>query len=47
MTRSILCGLASLAVFALLIWHVLPRHGEPRRTLLQVLIVALYRWARR
>ncbi len=46
MTRSLLCALGSLAAFALLVWRVLPRRGDPRRTLAQLLIVALYRWAR-
>ncbi len=39
-------GLITLVALALLMWLLLPRRGEPRRTPVQLFIVALYRWAR-
>jgi hypothetical protein len=45
MTPWIIATALGVAVCAAL-WHFLPRHGDPRRTLAQLAILGLYRWAR-
>jgi hypothetical protein len=39
-----LAGGALVGIVAL--WYILPRRRDPRRTLTQLVIVAMYRWAR-